>query len=141
MATSEVKSYRVTITRKAVPSLNPEVAVIPFTSAHTIFQVPAGKTWLVIKMWHRWVSSTAKPLESVMRIEKTRSDGEEAMLFMMSALDDASDSWTTDGLAWEVEGMKDLVFEDQEMLRAVFTTQRDAIVVMQFEMSCHEFTP
>ena len=70
------KSYHVTIKHGG----GTVTTVLPHnTHTDTVFQVPAGKTWQVIRMMRRVAPPTEKV--SLFRLEKASSAGVEQMVF------------------------------------------------------------
>jgi len=83
MATSVPKSYQATINHGG-GSVH-----FPGNVTHTdiIFQVPAGKTWLVIKMMWR-VPAPTEEVASYFRIDKASSDGTEQIVLLNNIVAD-----------------------------------------------------
>ncbi len=132
MATSVLKSYRNVISRLPDPS-HPSG---PLTTTNTIFQVPVGKTWLVIKLWSRTIEWN-KPLSSF-QIEKTRGDGSDPLVLAYPETETISPLKlaATAGPTYQ-----NLVFGNEEMLRQVVEATNDVVLVMQYEISVLEIAP
>jgi hypothetical protein len=136
MATSVLKSYRNTISRLPDPS-HP---LGPLTTAHTIFQVPAGKTWLVINLL--WRAIEYNKLASSIQLHKTRGDSSDPIIVYYGKTTPAQ---VPPSLPTEAGNMskyvQNLVFDNEEMFRQVVEGPNDIILVMQYEMSVLEMTP
>jgi hypothetical protein len=135
MATRVPKSYQATI---AQPGSGPAFPTGPgpFTHKDIVFQVPAGKTWLVIKMLFRTVS-TKGPVTSFL-IEKASGGGAQHAVLVdwgqnpTTAVNSPSYDWTLP---------QNLVLEDQEIIRQVLVLPKGSSFTVQYEMSVLEITP
>ena len=149
MASSVPKSYQATI--KYPPSgpagpaspgptgpgpAGPAPITYPHIYTNKMFQVPAGKTWQVLKMMVRVPVLMTNATIIFYRIEKATSDGVEQMVLQHNT----SVGVIEEGL--ELNQFRDLVFEDEEIIRQlVKVSGSQDKFTMQYEMSVMELTP
>ncbi|MGA8955235.1 MAG: hypothetical protein WB503_07580, partial [Pseudolabrys sp.] len=122
------KSYQATIKHGGGAT-----TILPHnTHTDTIFQVPAGKTWQVIKMLVRVAPPTETKQVSLWRIEKASSSGVEQSVMLHEVPNQA---WEPIEKSSEYAQFKDVVLEDQEIFKhivKVHTSQ--ALLLFQYEM-------
>ena len=148
MATNVPKSYQATIKHPTPPSgpasptspSGPASLKFPHTYTNNMFQVPAGKTWQVLKMYLR-IPPPADQV-SFFRIEKTSSGGVEQMVLQHNVTEENNIALYADELGRELSQFRDLVLEDQEIIRQLVKVSGPQIkFTMQYEISVMEFTP
>ena len=131
------KSYQATIKHGG----GPVTTVLPQnTYTDTIFQVPGGKTWQVIKMLVR-VPPPTDVLTS-WRVEKASSSGVEQMVLQDNVMQGNSpNAVNVRELGIELTQYRDLVLEDQEILKQIVKVPNSqTFFLFQYEMSVMEFT-
>jgi len=131
------KSYQVTIKHGG----GPVTTVLPHnTYTDTMFQVPAGKTWQVIKMLLLIPAPTG--VLSSWRVEKASSSGVEQMVLKNNVMQ--GNSPTAVGVieeAYEMSNFRDLVLEDQKIFKQIVKVPNSqTFLLFQYEMSVMEFT-
>jgi hypothetical protein len=105
-------------------------------TTNTIFQVPAGKTWLVIKLLWRAVELT-KPL-STLEIHKTRGDGSDPIMLHSDTAGHVLQT-PSEGLL-SLSHLQNVVVDNEEMLRQVVEGPNDVVFVVTYDMSVLEMT-
>lgn len=83
---------------------SPAPPTSPHTYTDTIFQVPAGKTWQVIKMLVRVPPPTE--LVSIWRVEKASSSGVEQMVIVHNETIGDSHAWGAAEFPFEVKAAR-----------------------------------
>src|SRR5262249_11527609 len=114
MATSIPKSYQAKIKYPTPPS-GPAGLTFPHTFSEKLFQVPAGKTWQVLKFLLRDAPLRVQDQDPVefLRIEKANSDGTEQILLIEFVR--GPDGKIQTPSPYDVtEIFRDMVLEDQE---------------------------
>jgi len=129
------KSYQATIKHGGGAAI-----ILPQnTYTDTIFQVPAGKTWQVIKMLARIPPPTETKQISLWRIEKASSSGVEQTVVLHEVPNQA---WEPIEKSSEYAQFKDVVLEDQEIFKQIVKVHTsEAFLLFHYEMSVMEFSP
>ena len=147
MATSVPKSYQALSKHPAQPKgpaspadpngpASPAPLTFPHTFTEKLFQVPAGKTWQVLRLIMR-KQPPSDPVE-FFRVEKASSGG----AIQIALLSDGQGDVYVPPI-YELDSyFRDLVLEDQEILRQVvrIPTQQTKLTI-EYELSVLEFTP
>ena len=105
-----------------------------------MFQVPAGKTWQVIKMLLLVPAPTG--VLSLWRVEKASSSGVEQMVLKNNVMQGNSPTAVSvTEEAFEMSNFRDLVLEDQEIFKQIVKVPHSqTFLQFQYEMSVMEFT-
>jgi|SRR5215813_4132849 len=142
MVTSVPKSYQATIKHPAPPTkqgqAGPATPTFPHTFSEKLFQVPAGKTWQVLKLIIR--NPPPQDPAEFLRIEKANSGGTEQIVLMEFGF--FSDGKITAWSPYDVtEYFQNVVLEDQEIIRQVVRLPTAGTkLTMEYELSVIEFT-
>lgn len=102
-----------------------------------VFKVPAGKAWLVLKLLWR-VPASSGALTSF-AIEKANGSGTQQTVLFKTKLTPVK--FAVDEDANEIENARNLVLEDQEVIRQVLSVTGRSTLTVQYEISVLEITP